>query len=141
MFQKPWLRATHPGYYRIAWSVILAHVVLAVDSFLPGRHDAPVFTYVKPLLAYYGVMHVIVACVLVLTLFVDERWWGWSRAMFFVSLLTFNTYATGMLFGFFYTGGSLVGPIGLVALSISSAAAWREPTSGPTHRSIHHRAT
>ena len=137
---KPWLARTHVGYYRIVLSVLISHVVLAVDCFA-FAHVAPVFHFVNPLMGVYGVVHVIVAAVVTFALLADERWWWTARAAMFLSLLTFNTYAVGMLFGVFYYGGTLVGPVGLIALSISSAAAWREPTIGPAYRSIRHRAT
>lgn len=136
-----WLRDVHIGYYRIVLSVLASHIALAVDSFLPSRHDAPVFTYVQPLLGWYGWMHIIVAVAILAGLLLAEQWWPLARAAFFISLLTFNTYAAGMLFGAYFHGGSLIGPIGLIALSVSSAAAWREPTLGPPFRSLHHRAT
>lgn len=139
--QRLWLRRTHVGYYRIALSVTLAHVALGVDSFLPGRHNAPVFHFVQPLLASYGLMHFGVAAALVFALWADERWWWVARWSFLLSVITFNTFAAGLLFGFAFYGGSLIGSVGLIALSISSAAAWREPTIGPAYRSISHRAT
>lgn len=124
----PWLYRSHPGYFYVALAVALTHIALGFDSFQPGRHAAPVFEYVRPPIIYYGHMHFVVGGVILACFYLHRRHWWLARAMFFISVLTFNTFSVGAILSCILDPtASWVAPTGLIAMSISSAAAWKEP--------------
>lgn len=132
---KPWLAKTHPGYFYVVVAVLASHVALAADAFMPQRHASRAFTYLRPDLTYFGVMHVIVAAVLLNALYQSPKWWWLARWALFVSIVTFNAAAAMIGLAVVHFGDvSLIGPTGLVALSLSSAAAWREPVVQPLRK-------
>lgn len=125
----PRLARDHPGFFKVALSLILVHVGLAVDGAF-GVHKSPSFRVISDFLGgnlwTMVVVHAVIAVLMVCGLYLRERF-VLVRYGCGLSLVLFNVLAVGFIFAAVQYGLSYYSAIASVTLSLSSLAALKEP--------------
>jgi hypothetical protein len=120
----------HPGFFKVAVSLVLIHLGLTFDSLQPGPRHSPGFTIINGLFGNQlwplALIHLVIAGLVVAGMY----WRGHFNLLRYGcvgSLVLFNTLAVAFAYSSYLYHLSYYAAIASVTLSLSSLAALREP--------------
>ena len=126
----PDLYYDHPGYFKVAASLVLIHFGLAIDSLREGPRHTVIFKVLDGVIGdklfVLAILHAIIAVLVVMGLY----WRGHFMLLRYgcaLSLVLFNAIAVAFAAAAITYNLSFYAAIASVTLSLSSLAALKEP--------------